>query len=117
MADKHNFIEADKTDWDGIIKSWETSGQTQKIFCKEHNLIYSAFEYRRSLQREKQRQTQPSFLPAKVKTPTISSSHMSASSCLLEVHLHLPTGVRAKLPWVADKTQLTIWLQALGVNS
>ena len=45
--------------WQGHMERWQQSGQSQKAYCREHNLSYFRFQYwRRNLREDEQQDVQ-----------------------------------------------------------
>jgi len=53
-------------EWRSLIKEWEQSNQTQKVFCKERELNLNNFTYHRG-QLKKQSKTGAKLMPVKIK--------------------------------------------------
>lgn len=66
--------------WEPLIETWRRSGQTQKAFCREHNLSYDQFIYwrRKFAQRDadQARRTSSALVPVTC-APTATASGLS----------------------------------------
>ena len=74
--------------WQEQIDAWKASGQSQKAFCKAHDLNYPRFGYwlRKFRQQDTQHDQPPRFIPV---TPAVAHSNSSLS-------LVLPSGLELR---------------------
>lgn len=78
-----------------LIEQWQSSGQSQQLFCKERNLSYTTFYY--WLRSYRRRVNESNFLPVEVS----SGSH-------IEIHYPGGVGFAAAFRNKAFNTQATI---------
>ena len=57
-----------RTQFLAMIKQWQQSGLSQKVFCTENNIAYHVFHYWYGVYKSDQKST-GSFLPVKITTP------------------------------------------------
>lgn len=75
--------------WLKHVGEWERSGQTQRVFCAEHGLALSSFQWWRTrLSRAKRVKVSASFLPITL------GADRSAGGAVIEIELRSRTRVR-----------------------
>ena len=75
--------------WMKHVGEWERSGQTQRVFCAEHGLALSSFQWWRTrLARAKRVKRGASFLPIAL------GADRSAGGAVIEIELRSRTRVR-----------------------
>jgi len=74
-----------------LIEQWQESGNTQQIFCQEHDLTYTAFYY--WLRRYRHQVEESSFLPIEIS----SGAH---------IEIRYPGGIILQLPAVSKMARL-----------
>lgn len=88
-------------EWLKLIAEYETSGQSQKEFCEEHDLSFSTFQYwlyRRSKKVRSVSGSTAEFLPVEVvrsAAPEGAATKARASDAAVEIAL--PSGVQVRL--------------------
>lgn len=84
--------------WNQILSNWETSGQSQSVFCKEHSLSLASFGYYRTRQIRIQKQSdQPirtnQFIETRIENPVQKPSVFSLEiqgNGSIKLQLNLP---------------------------
>ena len=111
-----------KEEWLGYAKAWEKSGKPQPLFCKENNLPYTAFGYRRMKYLE-EKITTKAPVPAKANNsiavapkpaflPVVLPNVKPASPDVLQAKLL--SGLTLTLPLSMPTDDMIKLLQALG---
>ena len=97
------------TDWEAINAEWESSGQSQEDFCRNKDILFSTFEYRRGKYLKSRKKSEPSMFTS-VRLTQPSSVRRGS-----ELTLQLPNGIRLGIPMEYSSTQLKLVLTMLGV--
>lgn len=97
MDSKHTF-------WESHVEAWQTGGQTQRAYCREHGLSLASFGYwRRKLRAD-------TVVPAKGMIPIVAPS--AGANVALEIALSNRLTIR--VPLSAEPTRVVAWIQVLG---
>ena len=88
--------------WRELVELWELSGQSQRAFCEEHELVASQFSYWKRKYRPSSK-TKPNF-------QQVSSLNGAASSFNLETS----SGARVSVPMGFDSASLKRLLEIVG---
>ncbi len=100
-----------KLDWAALNSEWESSNESQTVFCKRKNINLNTFTYWRSKfiikQNKKDERTQL-FVPVKIKSENIPTS----SPIIIENKF----GVKLVIPENVSKNQLTEILKLVGFH-
>jgi hypothetical protein len=88
-------------EWPKLIEAYETSGQTQKEFCADHDLPFNTFQYwlyRRTKKVRTVSGSTPEFLPVEVvRSAAPEGAATMASAGEAAVEIALPSGVQVRL--------------------
>ena len=100
MAESKKLTEAD---WRLIVSEWESSGESQSIFCKNKGIVYSMFGYWRGKLKELSNKPTSGFKA--IRTPTMG----------MPIKLHLQNGIVITVPTNIDKTSMKNLFDLLGI--
>ncbi len=57
-----------------VIENWQNSGQSQQLFCKENQIVYSNFHYWfKKYRAQHEESSKEVFLPVQIKKPLTSA--------------------------------------------
>ena len=88
--------------WRELVELWESSGQSQRAFCEEHELVSSQFSYWKRKYRPSSK-TKPKF-------QRVSSLNSAGSSFNLETL----SGAKVSVPMGFDSASLKRLLEIVG---
>ncbi len=76
MSEKAKAGQADlaakRAHWGNLVAQWKRSGQSQKVFCAEHGLVLSTFQWWcAQRKRRKAAKSAASFLPIAMHAPSV----------------------------------------------
>ncbi len=92
----------DKNDWQSHVKACETSGQSARAYCSEHDLVYHRFKYWQYKFRDAAR--------AADGFAAVSVAREGATAQPLAV-VEFPSGIRLAVYDASLLTNLAGWLQ------
>jgi hypothetical protein len=72
------------------IQAWQTSKQSQQLYCHENNLAYHTFIYWHNKFRRKQNPIEQAFIPVQMSQPPNPTQ--------VELEISYPNGVRLRVP-------------------
>jgi len=106
-----NKLVARKPNWGRLSSEWEQSGLSQKTFCEERGVSYTAFCYHRSTLRQRERSAVETaqFIPVtvEVEEPNAQLAGPADIARVLpaaaEVEVELPFGVVLRFKGVAPR--------------
>lgn len=104
--------ESKQTNWKQMSEAWESSGLSQKQFCKEQAISYFKFLYWRSQFKQAKQKTpsgKPALLPVEIKQTKPSSSSVNGM-----LSIQTPQGLKITIP--SDERIIDLVFKRLGVT-
>lgn len=104
---KHPITSA-KIDWQALVTQWQSSGLSQKAFCRINSIVYENFTYHCAKLRKN---LSPKLLPIRVSQDNTATPKLSASNLIL----HLPNGAYVSIPNGVDAATLKTILVCMEI--
>ncbi len=94
--------------WKEVIEKYQSSGLSQKKYCKEHNLSFTTFKYYFYKLSHNQKQQAANYQPIKLITTRPSNTERA-----IKFDIKFPNGMQCSTPSTATREQTMQLLEVL----